>query len=78
MEDEIQVAKTKMELGKAHNISLEPLEALEDDGIDKTSTLLNKIYDTGQTRPDFSKSIFIAVPKKPGATESEWHRTMSL
>ncbi|GFN94437.1 hypothetical protein PoB_002094300 [Plakobranchus ocellatus] len=33
---------------------------------------------TGQIRTDLSKSIFIALPKKPGATENELHRTISL
>ena len=39
------------------------LEALEDYGICKITTLLNEIYDTGQIPPDNSKSIFIALPK---------------
>ena len=47
------------------------LETLEDYGIDKITTLINEIFDTGQISPDFSKSIFIALLKKPGATESE-------
>ena len=36
------------------------------------------IYDTGEIPSDLSKSIFIALPKKPGATECESHRTISL
>ncbi|GFO14782.1 condensin complex subunit 3, partial [Plakobranchus ocellatus] len=32
----------------------------------------------GQIPTDLSKSIFIALPKKPGATECELHRTISL
>ena len=54
--------------------SVEFLEELEDYGIDKIVTLLNHIYDTGQIPGDMPKSIFIAVPKKPGATERELHR----
>ena len=46
-------------------------------GIDKI-TLFNKIYDTGHILPDISKSIFIALSKRPGAAESELHRTISL
>ncbi|GFO09658.1 endonuclease-reverse transcriptase, partial [Plakobranchus ocellatus] len=49
-----------------------------DFGIGKVTHLLNEIYDTGQIPTDLSKSIFIALPKKPGATESELHRTISL
>ena len=37
------------------------------------TALLNKIYDTGQIPPDISKSIFIALKKKPGITECELH-----
>ena len=37
-----------------------------DYGIDKISTLLNEFYDTGQIPPHISKSIFKALPKKPG------------
>ena len=32
-------------------------------------TSLNKSYDTGQIPPDMFKSIFIALPKKSGATQ---------
>ena len=39
---------------------------------------LNAIYDTGEIPSDLSKSIFIALPKKSGATECESHRTISL
>ena len=36
------------------------------------------IYDSGEIPSDLSKYIFIALPKKPGATECESHRTISL
>ena len=39
---------------------------------------MNAIYDSGEIHSDLSKSIFIALPKKPGATECESHRTISL
>ena len=71
----------KMKLGKAmglDSVSVELLEALEDYGIDKITTLLNEIYDTSQIPPDISKFIFIALSKKPGATECELHRTSNL
>ncbi|GFO31384.1 RNA-directed DNA polymerase from mobile element jockey [Plakobranchus ocellatus] len=57
-----------MKHGKAtgpDNISVELIEALEDFGIGKVTHLLNEIYDTGQIPTDLSKSIFIALPKKP-------------
>ena len=53
-------------------------EALEDFGIDKIAILLNKICATGQIAPDISKSIFIAFPKKLGATECEFHRMVGF
>ena len=59
-----------MKSGKAtcpRSISVELLEALEVYGIDKNikiTTLLNKIYGTGQIPPDIPKSIFIALPKE--------------
>ena len=81
MKNEIVAAMRKMKSGKAtgpDSISVELLEALEDYGIDKITTLLNQIYDSGHIPPDISKSIFRALPKKPGATECELHRTISL
>ncbi|GFO22815.1 LINE-1 retrotransposable element orf2 protein [Plakobranchus ocellatus] len=77
----VETAIKKMKHGKAtgsDNISVELIEALEDFGIGKVTHLLNEIYDTGQIPTDLSKSIFIALPKKPGATECELHRTISL
>ncbi|GFO39342.1 RNA-directed DNA polymerase from mobile element jockey-like [Plakobranchus ocellatus] len=81
LKEEVETAIKKMKHGKAtgpDNISVELIEALEDFGIGKVTHLLNEIYDTGQIPTDLSKSIFIALPKKPGATEYELHRTISL
>ncbi|GFO20348.1 transposon tx1 uncharacterized 149 kda protein [Plakobranchus ocellatus] len=81
MKEEVETAIKKMKHGNAtgpDNISVELIEALEDFGIGKVTHLLNEMYDTGQISIDLSKSIFIALPKKPGATECELHRTISL
>ncbi|GFO04846.1 craniofacial development protein 2 [Plakobranchus ocellatus] len=81
MKEEVETAIKKMKHVKAtgpDNISVELIEALEDFGIGKVTDLLNEIYDTGQIPKDLSKSIFIALPNKPGATECELHRTISL
>ena len=59
-------------------LSIELIEDLEEYEIEKVTTLLNEIYDTGQIPIDMSRSIFIALPKKPGATDCELHRTISL
>ncbi|GFO32139.1 RNA-directed DNA polymerase from mobile element jockey-like [Plakobranchus ocellatus] len=81
MKEEVETAIKKMKHGKAtgpYNISVELIEALEDFGIGQVTHLLNEIYDTGQIVTDLSKSTLIALPKKPGATECELHRTISL
>ena len=59
-------------------IVTEMIMALEDYGIDKLTDVINKIYDTGEFPTDLSKSIFVAIPKKPGAIECEHHRLISL
>ena len=81
MKDEVREAMRKMKTGKAtgpDGLSIELIEALEEFGIEKATTLLNEIYDTGQIPVDMSRSIFIALPKKPGTTDCELHRTISL
>ncbi|GFS10001.1 RNA-directed DNA polymerase from mobile element jockey-like [Elysia marginata] len=67
LKDEVRAAIRKMKSGKAtgpDKISVELIEALEDYGIEKTTNLLNEIYDTGQIPTDLTKSILIALPKK--------------
>ena len=59
-------------------IVIEMLTALEEFGIEKLTDLVNEIYDSGDIPEDLSKSIFITLPKKPGAVECELHRTTSL
>ncbi|GFO17897.1 endonuclease-reverse transcriptase [Plakobranchus ocellatus] len=59
MKDEVQAAIRKMKTGKAtgsDGISVELIEALGDYGVDKVTTLLNEIYDTGQIPTDMSRS----------------------
>ena len=81
MKDEVRETMRKMKTGKATDpdgLSIELIEALEEYGIEKVTTLLNEIYNTGQIPVDMSRSIFIALPKKPGAADCELHRTISL
>ena len=64
----------KMKSGKttgSDSIALEIFEALRYYGIDNIATLRNEIYVTGQIPPTISKSTFVALPEKPGATECE-------
>ena len=70
-----------MKSGKAigpDDIAVEMLKALEDFGIDKIKDIANTIYHSGILPSDLTKSVFIAMPKKPGAIECELHRTISL
>ena len=81
LKDEVRAATKKMKNGKAtgpDGISVELIEALGDFGLVELTELLNKIYDTGHIPSDMLKSVFIALPKKAGATDCELHRTISL
>eukprot|EP00057_Strongylocentrotus_purpuratus_P026038 XP_011680512.1 PREDICTED: uncharacterized protein LOC105445976 [Strongylocentrotus purpuratus] len=59
-------------------VVMEMVEALENYGVMKLTEVINKIYDDGKFPDDLCKSIFIALPKKPGAVECGQHRTTSL
>ena len=81
MEEEVSTALKKMKDGKAvgpDNITTEMIKALEGFGITTLTKLINNIYDTGHIPSDLSKSIFIALPKKPNANECKNHHTISL
>ncbi len=56
----------------------EMITALEEFGIEKITEISNQIYDSGDIPEDLCKSVFIALPKKPGAVECALHRTISL
>ena len=71
MKDEVRKAVKSMKKGKAagpDKSTVEMTESLDDFGIDMLTDFLNAIYDSGEIPSDLSKSIFIALPKKPGAT----------
>ena len=81
MKDEVRKAVKLIKKGKTagpDKITVEMIESLDEFGIDMLTDFLNTIYDSGEIPCDLSKSIFIALPKKPGATECESHRTISL
>ena len=40
--------------------------------------IINEIYDTGEIPEDLCRSIFITLPKRPGAVECELPRTITL
>jgi len=60
------------------NISVQMLEAREDISINKLESIMNKMYHTGTIPKSLSKSIFVTLPKKAGASECVLHRTISL
>ena len=81
LQSEIRAAVWRMKGNKARGpagIVIEMIKALDDFGIEKLTIMANEIYDTGKIPQDLSKSIFIALPKKPGTIECEFHRTISL
>ena len=78
---EIEKAINHMKNNKAtgpDEIAVEQIKGLGEFGIEKLTLILNEIYDSGEFPEDLSKSIFITLPKKPGAIECELHRTISL
>lgn len=81
MQEEVQYALHRMKNGKAtgpDNIAIELVKELEGFGVQKVTEIANNIYNTGLIPTDLNKSVFIALPKKPGAIECELHRTISL
>src|SRR5438132_2934694 len=81
LKDEVRFAIKQMKRNKAcgpDNIYAELLQATDEFGIDKITEIANDMYNSGNIPEDLSKSIYIALPKKPGATECELHRTISL
>ena len=74
MEDKIRTEKRKMKSGP-DNIS----EGLEDYGVDKITTLLNKIHDTGQNNLIRHLHIYIYnTVKDTRATECKFWMKISL
>src|SRR5438034_10993935 len=78
LKDEVKFAIKQMKRNKAcgpDNIYAELLQATDEFSVDKITEIANN---SGNIPEDLSKSIFIALPKKPGATKCELHRTISL
>ena len=81
LKSEAGTAIAKMKLSKSagpDGIVTEMITALEDYGIDKLTDVINKIYDSGEFQADLCKSIFVIIPKKPGAIHCEHHRLISF
>ncbi|GFO16219.1 RNA-directed DNA polymerase from mobile element jockey-like [Plakobranchus ocellatus] len=82
LKEEVEAAIKKMKNGKATGPDDIPLvkiiKALDNLGIDLTTKILNAIYYSGRIPEDLCKSVFIVLPKTPGATECERHRKILL
>ncbi|GFO07245.1 endonuclease-reverse transcriptase [Plakobranchus ocellatus] len=80
LKEDVEAAIKKMKNGKAtgpDNIPIEMIKAIDNLGIDLTTKLLNAIYDSGTIPENLCKSVFVVLPKTPGATECELHKTVS-
>ena len=78
---EVREAIRRMKKNKAagpDGIVTEMVFALEEYGIERLTAVINRIYEDGKFPEDLSKSIFITLPKKPGAVDCDQHRTISL
>ncbi|XP_047482518.1 uncharacterized protein LOC125034660 [Penaeus chinensis] len=76
LEDEVRNAFRKMKSGKApgpDDIPSELIIALDELAIKAVTNLLNSIHDSGNIPEDMKKSIYIAIPKKPGTVECDQH-----
>ncbi|GFO24589.1 LINE-1 retrotransposable element orf2 protein [Plakobranchus ocellatus] len=81
LKEEVEAAIKKMQNEKAtgpDNIQVEIIKAVDNLRIDPTTKLLNTINGSGTIPEEMCKSVFIVLPKTPGATECELHRTISL
>ena len=59
-------------------VTIEMILASGEFGMRKIAELARRIYETGYIPKEMYKSIFIAIPKKPGAVECNLFRTISL
>ena len=81
LKSEVKAAMSKMKRNIAvgpDEITTEMLQALDEFEVEKLTELIYIVYDSGEIPDDLSKAIFIALPKKPGATEYELLQTISL
>ena len=66
-------AQTALKMMKRHKVVepdellIEIITSLEVYGVSKLTDIINEIYDTGEIPENLCRSIFIALPKKPGA-----------
>ena len=81
LRSEVEAALREMKKGKAmgeDGIAVEMLLILGEFGINLLTNHLNRIYDKGEWPEELSKSVFIPLQKKPGATDCGQHRTICI
>ena len=81
LENEVREAIKYTKNNKApgpDELKVELIKCLEDFGVQKLTEIINDIYNSGAIPEDLSRSIFVTLPKKPGTTDCECHRTISL
>ena len=61
---------------KLNNIDL--IKSIGDFGIEKLKKMLNKIFESGSIPADLSRSICIALLKRPVVARCELHTTVSV
>ena len=81
MQSEVEEALRAMRPGKAvgeDGIAVEMLGVLGEWGAEVVTEIANSIYNTGQIPDQMARSIFITIPKKPGAIDCDKFRTISV
>ena len=81
LKEEIEEATIHMKREKAEDsdeIVLEMLETARKFGLEKMTKLANSIYYAKQIPEKIRESIYMPIPKKPGTTECEKHRVISV
>ena len=81
LKSEVRTAIKMMKKNKAagpDGVVIEMIEALKEYGVEKLTKITSMIYHSGKFPEDLGKSIFITLPKKPGAVDCEQHHTISL
>uniref|UniRef100_A0A8D8XEP5 Craniofacial development protein 2 n=1 Tax=Cacopsylla melanoneura TaxID=428564 RepID=A0A8D8XEP5_9HEMI len=78
---EVEAAINQMKDGKAvglDEVPTEILKLLDEEQTKILTTIFNNIYSTGKIPPEWLKSEFITLPKKPGVKSCGDYRTISL
>ena len=81
LKSEIEYAVKGMKSGKAageDGVVIEMVDAAGEFIVEKITRIANRIYDEGYIPEAMRESVFVTIPKKPGAIDCEKHRTISV